>query len=292
MTPLEIDWPAVVFDEKMMAHIDYAASRRFPSQGLAEEATTHIINHLSHDDWARCKKFQGSAKPETYLRVVISRALEDFSHKRFGKPRPPTWLKNQGQIWVKAWKMVCLERRLLELVKSSLSDDSHTFEDVDDIVKTIKARLPWCGEVTMEVPEKVDKEGETFSIDALGKTCSLSEFSNEQEKESCLLFLASILSGKQVIDNLDQITARPGLASYRKKLNNLELHLNLSAEERLLILLVYQEGKKFSDVARALNIEGHKPARMLKIANEKIASALSAVDLSVDHLREVFSEAE
>lgn len=284
-----IDWPALVFDPKMMSHIEFACARRFTSPGLAEEASTHVIEHLSGDDWARCRQFNGSAKPETYLRVVIARALEDFSHKKFGKPRPPVWLKNQGQAWVSIWKKVCLERQLPEAVKQAHEGLPHTAREIKEIIRIIKARLPWCGEVTLEIAEKAS-EGEEYSVDQYGTTCTLEQMDEAQQQRSWLLFLSSLLNQTPVEDSLDSVANRPELAEFQQRLRSLHQHLQLTDEERLLMILVYQENMKFADAAKALGLPPHQPARMLKKVHSRIASAFNSIGISVEQLRNLFSE--
>lgn len=286
---MTIDWPSIVFDPKMMGHIERACAKRFSSPGLAEEASTYIIEHLSSDDWSRCRQYSGTAKPETYLRVVISRALEDFSHKKFGKPRPPVWLKNQGQVWVSVWKMVCLERQLPESVKQALSGLNHTLGEIADMIRTIKGRMPWCGEVTIETPAN-PADGEEFSVNQYGATCTLEEMDEEQQQRDWLLFLSSLLNDSQTRNTSDDLDDRPELRCFQQQLQQLHQHLQLSDEERLLLILVYQENMKYSEAAKALGVPGHQPSRLLKRIHDRIADAFEAIGVSVDQLKALFEE--
>ncbi|VXD00142.1 conserved hypothetical protein [Pseudomonas sp. 9AZ] len=289
MTTSPINWPELVFDPVMMAHIDRMASRRFPTQALAEEAGTYVIEHLAHDDWNRCRQFNGSAKPETFLKVVISRALEDFSHKKFGKPRPPVWLKNQGQMWVTVWKMVCLERQMPESVKQAMSTINSSLEDISDIIRTIKARLPWCGEVTLEIQAPATDDNE-FSVDEFGSTCSLEQMNDNQQQQSWLLFLAALLNHCDVTDSTESITRYSQLPLFKKKLQIFNQHLALSHEERLLLTLVYQENYKLTNAAKVLGLAEHQPTRVLKKIHQRIESGLAQLGMSLDELKAIFSD--
>lgn len=283
-----INWPELVFDPIMMAHIDRMALRRFSYQGLAEEATSYVIDHLAHDDWRRCRQFNGKSKPETFLKIVITRALEDFSHKKFGKPRPPVWLKNQGLTWVTVWKMICLERQMPEYVKHTMSSNIGE-EHVNDIIRTIKARLPWCGEVTFEIPAEDNNDNE-FSVDEFGSTCSLEEMNNEEQQESWLLFLAALLNQRDIVDSAESLSKYPSVSEFQKKLQMFNQYLALSHEERLLLTLVYQENYKLTNAAKALGLAEHQPARMLKKIHERIESGLAQVGMPLDDLKALFSD--
>lgn len=289
MKTLNINWSEQVFNPAMMAQIDRMASRRFTYQGLAEEATTYVIEHLAHDDWNRCRQFNGSSKPETFLKVIIARALEDFSHKKFGKPRPPVWLKNQGETWITVWKMVCLERQMPESVKHAMCNINQSLEYINDIIRTIKARLPWCGEVTIETPAHAT-DGNEFSIDELGNTCSLEEMSIAQQQQGWLLFLAALLNHSNIVDTKDSLSRHTELSDFQHSLYLLNQHLNLSNEERLLLTLVYQENYKLTNAAKALGLAEHQPARMLKKIHQRIDSGLAQVGMPLDDLKALFSD--
>lgn len=284
-----INWSERVFDPVMMAYIDRVASRRFCYQGLAEEAATYVIEHLAHDDWNRCRQFKGSAKPETFLKVIITRALEDFSHKKFGKPRPPVWLKNQGETWVTIWKMVCLERQMPESVKQSMCSINQGIEHISDIIRTIKARLPWCGEVTLEIPAQAN-DGTEFSADEFSNICSLEQMNSTQQQQSWLLFLATWLNHTNITDTKDLLLKHAKLSDFQKTLDQFNQYLALSNEERLLLTLVYQENYKLSSAAKVLGLAEHQPARMLKKIHQRIESGLAHVGMPIEDLKAVFSD--
>ena len=84
-------WQVRVLSEAWLSKIDVKASKRFSQKGLAEEAAAYVLDYLSADNWARCRQYSGKASIEGYLNRLVSNALEDFSRKRFSRPRPPTW---------------------------------------------------------------------------------------------------------------------------------------------------------------------------------------------------------
>jgi len=85
----DVDWKSLVFESGWMQKLDQLAAKRFGAGGLAEEAGNYVIEQLSNDNWASLTSFKGQCKPETYLHTVTNNYLEEFSRKRFGRPRPP-----------------------------------------------------------------------------------------------------------------------------------------------------------------------------------------------------------
>ena len=148
-----IDWHTIILQPQWLTRLERQAFKRFSQQGLAEEACSYVLEKLSQNHWASCQQYTGKAKPETFLYTLVGNLLEEFARKRFGRPRPPQWLQREGDLWVKLWKMVCLERQLIPIVVEQFAQQSErATEFVHSIIRTIKARLPWCGSSNREIP--------------------------------------------------------------------------------------------------------------------------------------------
>ncbi len=86
------------------------AVRRFGEGVLAEEAALAVIDGLRADNWYRLTAYNEKATFATFIRTLTVRLLEDFARKRFGRVRPPLWVKTFGGIWEKLFTALCLER--------------------------------------------------------------------------------------------------------------------------------------------------------------------------------------
>lgn len=86
------------------------AARRFGQGVVAEEAALAVIDGLRADNWRRMRGYNEQAVLTTFIRVLTARLLEDFARKRFGRSRPPLWVKTFGGIWSILFTALCLER--------------------------------------------------------------------------------------------------------------------------------------------------------------------------------------
>ena len=96
-----------------MAHwetINSMASHRFWEGVLAEEAGLAVFDGFNADNWYRLRAYSEKATFATFVRSLTARLLEDFARKRFGRVRPPLWVKTLGGIWEKLFTALCLER--------------------------------------------------------------------------------------------------------------------------------------------------------------------------------------
>ena len=99
--------------EQALAHwemINRMAGRRFVQAELAEEAALYVMDGLAQDDWSRLRAFTGRSTLATYIGALTLRLLEDFARTRFGRVKPPLWIRRLGGIWMTLFRLLCLER--------------------------------------------------------------------------------------------------------------------------------------------------------------------------------------
>ena len=274
---MDFDWAALVLQPNWLSKIDQLALRRFTQQGLAEEASAYVLDKLSADNWARCQSYTGKAKPETFVITVINHLLEEFSRSRFGRPRPPEWLKREGELWVRIWKMLCLERQPMPSIADQLSHAAErAAEFVHSIMRTIKGRIPSCGQshreiaADEEVPESVYGTEHTFE----------SALDQHQLEDTLLLVHELLLGDFCPSKNTMQHTNTP------EQWQQLRSQLALSDEECLLLKMVYQQGLKLKLVARALDMPDYQPGRLLKQLHQRIADCFRESGITLELLRE------
>jgi DNA-directed RNA polymerase specialized sigma24 family protein len=287
---MALDWTQWVFNPDWMRKLDKLALYRFGQPGLAEEASTYVIERLSADDWAMCHSYSGRAKPETYLTTLTQNLLEEFARKRFGRPRPPEWLKREGELWVRLWKMVCLERQDIPAVIDKLCQNLERQQAlVKHAITTIKARLPWCGDSAREIPAdclcKTEADPYPEIIDR-----DIEQQLDDHEWEEALQLLFSGLLNSEMLNTDESVSEdRPSNTlsppqPNRDQIERLRSLLALTNEEQLLLKLVYQEGLKLKAIATALNIPSYQPGRLLKGIHQRIREALRACDMDFEGL--------
>lgn len=257
---MQIDWPAIVFSDQTQGRIRALCERRFGHTADAEIASDYVLEHLSADSWTLCQKFTGKSRPETYLYTLCSNLVEEYARKKFGRIRPPAWLQQLGDTWLTLWKFICLERQPVPVAIERLAGKDDSLRDsnaLTDMVKTIKARLPWCGQQTGDIPlEDYHQDGDDDDDDNTGL-------------EPLLLLLHQLV--------LDEQQA-PDLAPWQDPatLEALRDALTLTDEQRLVLRMAYVDGLKFSAIARTLNLPAHQPARLAQRAVEHIRETLQS----------------
>jgi RNA polymerase sigma factor (sigma-70 family) len=283
-----MDWQHLVFDPqaRRVRLLERIARRRFRSESLADEAFNFALERLSADGWAMLGGFQERAKPVSFLVAVYANLLEDFARARFGRPRPPAWLARLGRLWKQVFTWLCLERQEPESIVARLAGpEGPDPEEIDEMITVIFGRIPDCGS---RRPEEIPED----EPDALSARSDLSPASRvapdpetaltERDHGELLQALGSLLGGAEPVDGnpLLQDMSR-GLAG---RWSEIARAIDLSDEERLLLRLVYQDGRKFAAVGRLLGLPEHQVRRRTQRAVKRIGDVLRAAGYSAESI--------
>jgi len=263
------------------------AAKRFGAGGLAEEASSYVIEKLSENEWAVFHTYKGQSKPETYLHTLTGNFLEEFSRKRFGRPRPPEWVKREGEIWVRVWKMICLERCMPQSVLDLLCyDDAREESFVKHIMQTLKARIPWCGESSREInTPSSDDESATPLEELIPEYATPDSQIEEEHFQSVLQMLGLMFQSELTPASVENAADKARTASQKAAFAPLKQFgdvLDLSDEEWVILRMVFENGMKFRLVAERLGMKAHEPGRVCKRALDKIAHALDHAGIEKD----------
>jgi RNA polymerase sigma factor (sigma-70 family) len=218
------DWKA-----QTLAHweqIDRAAVRRFGKNTFAEEAALAVMERLKADDWKSVRSFSGKSTFSTYLRVLTGRMLEDFARSRFGRVRPPSWVKVLGGVWSKLFSALCLERlQVAEAVEVVYQRQKASSKDeIEDAAYSLLSRIPGCGrEQGLEVTYD-----ENFPAASSGKSGIESGLEEKELREVLAVILD--LEGEEGV-------VLPGerFAGLKK------VRIDLQPEEKLILRLCFQD---------------------------------------------------
>ena len=291
---MEIDWEAIVISEAWIEHLERLALRRFGEGVLADEASTFVLDRISENNWSKLSQFRGKAKPETFLYKISSQLLEEFSRQRFGRLRPPAWLEREGGLWLRIWKMLCLERQPSTRVTDILSlEECRDKPYIEAIQKTIKARIPDCGITLYTVA--IDHTGSqneadtsnSSAIELKGNATLEQSLGHQELEEVCFLFA-------ELLENLD-CPSNSGMndnIQHWKDLSVLQESINLSEEETLVLRMAFQEGLQLKVIAQALSMPAYQPGRMLKRLFSRISESLRATSVDMEHIASLLVESE
>lgn len=286
-----MNWSELVFKEEWMSRLDRMTVKRFGGGGLAEEAATYVIEQLSANDWEKCRQFKGQSQPTTFLFVLASNFIEEFSRKRFGRPRPPSWLKRQGQLWVDLWQKLCMERQSnTAVVESYRSRKDDAVEEITVVVKTIKARIPTCGETNMEVTESKHDEEDSREAEIEDVACAQFDhvgfdFEVGVQGEMVLMLRALFVDGEpkeSQFQQPEQLIAAEVAGELAEKITALRDKIALSDEEKIMLRMIYQDGFSRTTVSKALGLPSHQTGRTVGAALKRIEIAFEEVGIDLE----------
>jgi len=291
----DINWQALVFESGWLQKLDKLSARRFGEGGLAEEAGTYVIDKLSLNNWQCLNSFKGQCKPESYLHTITSNYLEEFSRKRFGRPRPPEWLKRQGSLWVQAWKMVCLERQLIQSVIEHLCTKTlREASVIRNAIKTIKAKIPWCGDDSHREVSQSSADGSDYNPADLILANETPEQSVTESTYAESLLLISSLMNVEPLEYMFGDTATELATNYvrsnRAKIDSVQQKLQLKDEEKIVLRMFFQDGLKKSVIAKSLGMQEHQPARLLKQVLTRINTVFKELNIDLAEINELCTE--
>ena len=187
-----VDWKRKTIEQ--WEKINRAAVRRFGDNSFAEEAALAVMEGLEDNDWRRIRGFSGKASFSTYVMTLTTRLLEDFARSRFGRVRPPLWVKTMGGIWSKLFIALCLERLKVGEAVEVVFQRQLTAErkEIEAAAYSLLGRIPDCGtERGYEVEYDEIYHGETPS-----GALQQGEKAEENERERMLKYLFQTILGE------------------------------------------------------------------------------------------------
>ncbi|MCL2457858.1 MAG: hypothetical protein FWF31_03245 [Desulfobulbus sp.] len=245
--------------------VNRLAARRFPQGAVAEEAALFVMDGLARDDWRRLRAFAGRSTVTTYIVALTLRLLEDFARKRFGRSKPPAWIRRLGGIWLTLFRLLCLERLTPgEAAAVAGNGLPYPIRAAEQAAYRILGEMPDCGART---GESVALDETTVLPEAEGD-CSLQEERlAEDERSRLFAVLGRLLFDGDVTCEIDPLLLERMAA----------LSLHLSPEERLLLKLCYRDGVAVAEAGRLLDWNRHQThgrlRRLLARLRQDLASA-------------------
>jgi RNA polymerase sigma factor (sigma-70 family) len=258
------------WQEQALAHwdmINRMAGRRFQRMELAEEAALFVMDGLAHNDWQRLRVFAGRSSLATYVGALTLRLLEDFARIRFGRVKPPQWIRRLGGIWMTLFRLLCLERfspaEAVAIVSNRKPGEERT---VEQAAYQILGEIPSCGE---HQGGETTEFCEQTTLPACDTGCSTQEQHLEEEQRRRLfIILATVLfgdSGQEVDPQLLERVAAAGIT--------------MEPRERLLLQLCYRDGVSVAEAGRMLGLNRHQVHGRLRRLLERLRRDFASAGL-------------
>jgi Sigma-70, region 4 len=262
-----IDWPQVITANWEL--INRLARRRFGTTTLAEEAALAVLERLLEDTGDRLQGYGGRAPIPAFLAAVSWRLLEDFARNRYGRRRPPLWIRQLGGYWEKLYILLCLERlELLAAVESIGQRQRHIeLREIEDAAWAIRQQVVDCGthqglEVELDEALAVGQDEEEVTI----------QVARLEQRERVGLFrqLFQALTGcgeEQAVPWGGKLAA---------------LRLALTAEERLLLQLCYVDEVPVAQAGAMLGLNRFQVHGRLRRLLARLRRELAAAGIEQD----------
>ncbi len=226
------------FKQEIAAHwllINRIAERRFIDTNCAEEAALYVMNRLEEDDYRRLRTFSGRAKFSTFISSLTIRLLEDFSRKKFGRVRPPAWITALGGIWVTLFQLLCLQRlsvvEAIETMKSRVADSKQ--QQAEEAAWTILEKVTDCGKHQgLQIPYDDAGKRQVNDQDTMVSRHDSPEVHFLKNERSILFEL--LFKGMTTEEDVQS-------SAEHSFITVLETPIRVSAEERLLLKLCFQD---------------------------------------------------
>ena len=260
--------------------INSIAGRRFSDKILAEEAALYVLNRLEEDNCRRLRGFRGQARFSTYLASLCVRLLEDFSRKKYGRLRPPLWIRDLGGIWLLLYQLLCWQRLSVADAVETVRTRNHnrSQREIEEAAWKILERIIHCGSHQgQEVP--LDETGEKTrpdSADAGPESPTPEQQIAAKEREIFLQLLFA--TDEQKIPELSDPSVFTPKFSPR-----------LDAQERLLLKLCFQDDLAVTRAGEMLGLNANQVHGKLRRLLARLRDDLERAGLG-DELRQLLYE--
>lgn len=265
----EFDWSKFYWDPEFQwtTALQKIAMKRFRDETLALEAFGYAEELLTADNFRRLRETPLQSTAKGLLVTAFSNEFENFARKKFGRARPPVWLVRAGDLHVRIFTYLCLERQLVPSIVDRLSvERGLARQQLEDIIRRIKASIPDCGKsqagpVDDSMDELLQVEGDERPDREI----------EQQELKAALSALRFLLEQAQDPTEPQEAIEPDALARWMSIVRDAAL----SAEEQLCLRLHYIEGLSKAEVGRRLGTSDVAVARKINAVLARIGRLLT-----------------
>jgi hypothetical protein len=259
-----IDWQSLFFDPgaQWPARLTARARRRYGSTPDAEAAYNHALDEISRDGWARLREgYRGTGSADGFLAITFLNLMEEYAVRKYGRLRAPAWVQRLGTPWTRVYELLCLKRVAPETIVDELgAREGHGADLLRRAIADVRGRVTGCGE----------RVGEQTTDDDVEPAPSGATAATELERGE-LAHLLDVLGGLFGGERRAQHSeSSRDVRDARARIAALTADVRMTAEERLLLRLVYEENCTIPDAARALAMN----ERTARRAHQRLMSRL------------------
>jgi RNA polymerase sigma factor for flagellar operon FliA len=218
--------------------IRFTCSRHALTVAEIDEFSSHVKLKLIENDYRILRQFQGRSNFRTYISIVIQRLFLDCRIAAWGKWRPSAAARRGGAVAI--------------LLERLLARDGYTFEEACELLTTNHC-------VTMSRSE----------LEAIAGTVAI-PFDRRPKSEDALVNVAARDAAPDVLlaqREADERARRIGAVLRR------EIVL-LPPDERLIVLMRFEDGRTVAEIARILRLDQKSTYRRLEAVLRRLREAL------------------
>ncbi|WP_353570813.1 hypothetical protein [Candidatus Albibeggiatoa sp. nov. BB20] len=217
-------------------YLNQLAHKRFPQDNqLAEQAIDYVLEQLEKNDWRRVCQYEGKGFT-AFITVTTNRLLIDFGRKVGEIPYIPSWIQQAAP----AWKQVFL---LLHKGEAK-SEIIHRMTEAMDIeVQTVTNMI-----IKIEQKQKFKTKTTQIELEQLENIKSEAPDPEQDLNQSEYNAWFNI-----IFQTLKQENTKIESKKLKSLADNLQNYITLTSEERLFLLMIYQDELSISEAGRRLD---------------------------------------
>ena len=234
-------------EELFVAHLDvveraigFVCSRNHLSQSDGDDFSSYVMLRIVEDDYAVFSSFQGRASLRTYLTVVIQRMLLDYRVRAWGRWRPSAEAKRCGPLAIRLEELLVRDGCRIEEAYEALVTN-HGLQVTRDELERLAARLP------PRTTRHFESDDALAGMAAADRAAD--ELVTERHRQETAARVSRVLQG--VMSGLEQ-------------------------QDRLILVLKFEDGRTVADIAATLRLEQKALYRRVEKLLEKLREGLEA----------------
>lgn len=246
------------------------SKRRFPdNENQALQALDYALDQLQSNDWNRVREWEGKGRFLTFLLTLVSHLFTDYTRKQVGHHRPPKWIAEKNDmIWNKAYKTLIIQRysrqEAFEILKVHYPNSPSIFNVIESILENCTQKPPQLEFTTVE---------------------NLAEQGSIERAPMMELMLSSAELIEILLKSLSTNEDSQLPAYLEEGIAKLKALIDLNEEDRMLLLLRYEQGLSMNDISKLLKLEGNLYKRHNKLI-EKLQIACEEAGLMPQEINE------
>lgn len=255
------------------------AYQKFWDETESQRAADMALEAISADNFAKLGPFDAANNPESYLRVVYTRAVIDAHQIIYGKCQPLKVIKDLGQKYVDVFRELCCRKKDHDTISHKHADDDYPKKVITEMITMVKRLDKSCGREVGPAPAPSNEFDDGQSEDFFSRQASQSHLASFEGKhyEAVLAALTVLLDPKAYQEQhaaLDAIGQK--LAEQHV---NLVSQISFLAEERLILKTHFLQHKSITDIANMHHMKYHDVRKHLKNALAKAKNVFESADL-------------